>query len=680
MSTATSGTYWVTDPNAYLEPQIGRTGAASLPALTVVEVFRNTVTKFADQPALCLKRRATETSSIPKSWEVWTWQMYWDDCKKFAKTLVFLQVEKFRVVNILGFNSPEWFIANTGSIFAGCIAAGIYTTNTPEACKYISEHSQAEVIVVEGNKQLAKYVKMGSLEHLKALVVWGEDINPTLKTEFELKNPNKRIFSWSEFLDYGSGTNRLGEVNCSDEAIDVRLASVKPGNCSTLIYTSGTTGPPKAVMISHDNITWTTKVIAESYIDMSHKDRGISYLPLSHIAAQLIDVHLPMCLGSPVYFCQPDALKGSLTATMKDVRPTYFFGVPRVWEKMEEKMGQLGREVKGAKLALAKWAKYIGLEKSKRAQFGGGGGAPCGYGCANAIVLNTIKQALGLDKCKACFTAAAPIAPETLWYFASLDIPVFEMFGQSECTGPHTVSAPGQWKIGYCGRPMYGTQSKIASNGELCYRGRHIFMGYMYMPDKTAETIDDEGYLHSGDVAEFDRNDDPQIPSPSGFMRITGRIKELIITAGGENVPPVLIENEMKAAMLAISNVMVIGDRRKFLSMLVSLKVEVDKESGAPTDTLAADALFVGNQIGSSATTLTAAAADPLWTKYINDGVKVANSKTTSAAQIVQKWKMLPVDFSEKAGELTPTLKLKRNVVSEKYAELIDSIYAGDDA
>jgi long-chain-fatty-acid--CoA ligase ACSBG len=199
------------------------------------------------------------------------------------------------------------------------------------------------------------------------------------------------------------------------------------------------------------------------------------------------------------------------------------------------------------------------------------------------------------------------------------------------------------------------------------------------MPKESADTIDSEGFLHSGDVAEFDDNEDPKIPSPSGFMKITGRIKELIITAGGENVPPVLIENEMKAAMVALSNVMVIGDRRKFLAMLVSLKTEVDHETGFPKDQLAADSLFVGKQIGSTATTYTQAKKDPLWTEYLNKGMKVGNSKTTSNAQIVQKWAWLPVDFSEKAGELTPTLKLKRKVVADKYAELIESIYAGSD-
>jgi len=551
---------------------------------------------------------------------------------------------------------------------AGCVAAGIYSTNSPEACKYITEHSKAEVIVVEGNKQLAKYADIGnSMPHVKALVVWGEGIDGLVAAKC-----GRPVYSWDDFLTLGAGVQ--------ENEVDARWANIRPGHCASLIYTSGTTGAPKAVMISHDNLTWTSRNIIDHYMTLNHTDRVVSYLPLSHIAAQLIDIHCVMALGGAVYFAQPDALKGSLTVTLKEVKPTFFFGVPRVWEKIQEKMAEMGRQTTGVKKLLADWAKGCGTEKTKMNQFGAGGGAPWSYGCANSLILSKIKEALGLDQCKGCFTAAAPIAPETLWYFASLDIPVYEVFGQSECTGPHTVSYAHCWKIGSCGRPIVGTESKLEPvTGELCYRGRHIFMGYMHNLKETQATIDDEGYLHSGDVAEFDDNDDPEILKPSGFMRITGRIKELIITAGGENVPPVLIENEMKAALLALSNVMVIGDKRKFLTMVVSLKVEVDGESGMPTDRLAADSLFVAKQIGSTATLYSEAKVDPLWKAYVDKGMKVGNSKTTSNAQIVQKWAWLPQDFSEKAGELTPTLKLKRKVAAEKHASVIEAMYHGSE-
>jgi long-chain-fatty-acid--CoA ligase ACSBG len=632
------------------------------------------------------------------------YQQYWDFCMQFAKSLIKLDVPAFHIVNILGFNSvstyisltlssltqslslhslthsltqAEWFIANTGSMLAGCIAAGIYSTNSAEACHYISDHSRAEVVVVEDNKQLQKYASAGSsLPHVKALVVWGEPVQASLAAQIQSHHSSTgsapAVLSWESFLQLGH------DVPLS--AVDRRWALIRPGNCASLIYTSGTTGPPKSVMISHDNLTWTARNIVEHYMVLNHEDRAVSYLPLSHIAAQLIDIHCIMLLGGSAWFAQPDALKGSLTATLKQVRPTFFFGVPRVWEKIQEKMAQMGRETTGLLKLVSTFAKQTALEKSKRAQFGAGGGTPCGFACVNALVLRKIKEALGLDQTKGCFTAAAPISPDTLWYFASLDIPVYEVFGQSECTGPHTVSASDCWKIGYCGRPIKGSQSKIdPRNGELCYRGRHIFMGYMHNEEETRKTIDDEGYLHSGDVGEFDDNEDPDIPSPSGFMKITGRIKELIITAGGENVPPVLIENEMKTAMLAVSNVMVVGDQRKFLTMLVSLKTDVDHEHGMPTDQLAADSLFVSEQIGSSAKTYSAAKECSSWKAYIDKGMEAANAKTTSNAQIVQKWAWVPQDFSERGGELTPTLKLKRSIVSGKYAHIVDNLYSGTD-
>jgi len=612
-------------------------------------------------------------------------------------------------------------------MMAGCIAAGIYSTNLPDACHYISDHSKAGIIAIEDNKQLQKYSLLlndpkKQLPFLKAIVVWGEPIDTKIKCG------NVKIYSWNDFLELGSSV--------PDSSIETRLSKILPGNCSTLIYTSGTTGNPKAVMISHDNVTWTAMVMATQYMHFDENERSVSYLPLSHIAAQILDIHVPMVLGSTLYFCQPDALKGSLTKTLTDVQPTFFFGVPRVWEKVQETMVQKGREVSGLLKVIATWAKSCAAEKNRLRQVGEKGGflklgqtvgfivafafyatflstlkdvsaqipalaaiskldgsiifALCfilslfvnfssdiAYILASKLILSKIHEKVGLNKCKAAFTAAAPISVDTLNYFASIDIPVFEVFGQSECTGPHTVSAPGQWRVGYCGRPMPGTESMVAKDTkELCYRGRHIMMGYMYMKDKTDEAIDADGYLHSGDVAEFDENEQQGFTGPSGFMRITGRIKELIITAGGENIPPVLIENEMKAAMNAISNCMVIGDKRKFLTILISLKTEVDKDTGVPTDKLAADSLHAGKQIGSKATTVAEAAKDPLWNKYLTDGIKVANSKTTSQAQIVQKYTLLPTDFSEKGGELTPTLKLKRNIASEKYKDLIESMYA----
>lgn len=233
--------------------------------------------------------------------------------------------ERFDTINIIGFNAPEWFFANFGAMAAGGVAAGIYTTNNPEACKYITEHSKAKVVVVEGVKQLEKYYETSKdLPNLKALVMYGTDSIPS-----DIKEKcSVACYTFAEFLDLGKSV--------SNEAVKIRSYSWKPGETCTLIYTSGTTGPPKAVMITNDNITWTVDTMLlttkKGYMDIT--DCMISYLPLSHIAGQMLDMHMPMQSGCKIYFAQPDALKGSLGATLKEVRPTTFFGVPRVWEKI----------------------------------------------------------------------------------------------------------------------------------------------------------------------------------------------------------------------------------------------------------------------------------------------------------------------------------------------------------
>ena len=654
---------WITEPDAYLEPKIGSTGFASKPATTIIEIFKETVLKHGDRNAIATKEKVDGV--ITTDWKYWTYKQYWDDCVKFAKTLVHLKVERFKVVNILGFNSPEWFISSTGSILAGCISAGIYATNTADACHHISEQSKAEIVIMDGNHQLKKYAdfQKSSLPNLKAIVMYTDEPDQ----ELVQKSPFP-VYTWAQFIELGA------EIPTTD--VEKRGNEMRPGHCAVIIYTSGTTGPPKGVMISHDNICWTSQNVQENYLHLSHEERVVSYLPLSHIAGQLTDIYLPIWVGGCAYFAQPDSLKGSgLTKLLKEVHPTFFFGVPRVWEKMHEKMVEIGRNQSWFTQMIATWAKYIGTEHSNMAQYGNTGGKPFLYDIANMLVFSKIKAALGFDQTKVFFTAAAPISIETLQYFASIDIPIYEIFGTSECTGPHTITTTNAWKIATCGRPIKGTESKIAiDTKELCYRGRHVFMGYLYLQDKTSKSFDENGYFLSGDMAEFDEDNDIDITEPSGFMKIIGRIKDLIVTSGGENIPPVLIENEIKNQLLGISNCIVIGDKKKFLTMLISLKVEMNAD-GIPTDNLAADALYICKQINSNVTTYSDAQKDSKWIEYINNGMKKANEKTTSRAQVVQKWAFLPTDFSEKTGELTPTLKVKRNVVIENNKELIDSLY-----
>lgn len=632
---------WEADKIADIVIQTDGVGARK-PA-TVMEIFQKTVQRCGNSRALSYKRDT--------EWISYTWKQYYQNCMFFGKALISIGVEAHDCVAIIGHNSPEWFFTNVGSIAAGAIIAGIYTTNGPEACQYIVDHCKAKVVVVENRHHLDKFLQIApQLPALKALVMWDGSIPQYVDCSVP-------IYTFRDFLKLGEGVdNRL---------IENRIAAQLPGHCCTLIYTSGTTGPPKAVMISHDNFTWTSYTVLDSLYNVDENERSVSFLPLSHVAAQLLDIHVPMHLGSEMYFAGPDALKGALVEILRDVRPTYFFGVPRVWEKVMEKMRDIGGKTTGLKKTLASWAKDEGAKNTERSQFGADGRKSLSFRLANRMVLSKIKDALGLDKCKYCFTGAAPISVECISFFGSLDIPIYEIFGQSECTGPHSINLPGKWKIGSIGNPLPGTKTRIDQiTGEIQYAGRHIFMGYLNNEASTKDTLKG-GWLLSGDVGSFDED---------GFLKITGRIKELIITAGGENIPPVLIEDSLKAELEALSNIMVIGDKRKFLTFVCTFRVIMDS-NGAPTNKLDNVARKFAMEIGSSATTVEEAIADEKFQKYIAAGMKRSNEKSTSRAQRVQKFIVLPRDFSIPGGELTPTLKLKRAVVSKMYAEEIDAMY-----
>jgi long-chain-fatty-acid--CoA ligase ACSBG len=641
MSTELS--YTSTDIKTPVKIAMGTEGPSATIAPSIIPVeMEATAGKYADKIAM--------TSSDGKTWK---WSEYYSDCKRAAKSFISLGMEQHDCINIIGFNSPEWLMADVGAILGGGVAAGIYTSNNAESCFYVSDHSEAKVVVCDGEVQLAKFLEVQArLPNLKGLVVYNHKAD--FKTDASAAVP---IYSWDDFM-------QLGET-LEDDVLEERKKKMEPGHCCALIYTSGTTGPPKAVMISHDNVLFTAK--AQLVImDVTSEERVVSYLPLSHIAAQMLDIMNPIVCGYQIFFARPDALKGTIVQTLQSAKPTIFFGVPRVWEKIQEKMLAVGRSVTGLKKKISTWAKAKGLAHSLAIQKGSTDREPWFFGVADKIVFSKVKENLGLSDMKMAFSAAAPISVETIRYFAQLNIQIMEVFGQSECTGPCTLNYNGMWKIGAVGVKLPGTEVKIAEGtGEIIYRGRHIFMGYMKMEEKTTETIPD-GYLHSGDVGSIDSD---------GFLRITGRIKELIITAGGENIAPVLIEDTMKKHMPFISNVMIIGDKRKFLSFIMTLKVEMNAD-GTPSKNLTGDSLIMTEAVGSKATTTTEAKDCDLIKAHIEKMMGVANDESISKAQRVQKFVILEDDFSQFTDDLTPTLKLKRSVVHKKYLDVIESIYA----
>jgi long-chain-fatty-acid--CoA ligase ACSBG len=370
-------------------------------------------------------------------------------------------------------------------------------------------------------------------------------------------------------------------------------------------------------MISHDNLCYTVRYIGELSNLVPYNERIISYLPLSHIAAQLLDIFIPMHFGATIYFANPDALKGSLNRTMTEVKPTYFLGVPRVWEKIQENIVKETKALSGIKLALFEWARKAATDNVHN-QFHGSKKTSISFRLAKSLILNAILHKLGLDQCRNFMSGAAPITKDTLDFFIGLGIPLCEAYGLSESTGPHNVGYHLQNRICSIGPVRIFNKSKILNqssdgSGELGIYGRHVFMGYLKDEAKSKETIDEEGWLRSGDLAKID----------DGFLFITGRLKELIITAGGENVAPVPIEDSIKAELPdLISNCMLVGDKRKYLTVLVTLKNKINLETMEPLDELTDVCINYLKCLGTSMKTVSSivGARDPTVYKTIENG------------------------------------------------------------
>ncbi|CAG9796581.1 unnamed protein product [Diatraea saccharalis] len=645
-----SSNYNVWEPEGAVKLRLAPRGVAAEPPVSVPGLLTRIASRYPDLKALCTKK-------ADGKWHKITYKQYRERVRTVAKGFLKLGLERYHSVCIIGFNSEPWFLSDLAAIHAGGFAAGIYTTNSAEACFHCLSSSRANICTVQDKKQLEKILSIKSrLPHLKAIVQWEGTVDTSIPG----------VYSWDQLMEIGSKE--------SDTALDNVLKHIAVNECCTLVYTSGTVGPPKAVMLSHDNLIWDAHTISIRCGDMQPEaERLVSFLPLSHVAAQVLDIYTSMTKGISVFFAQPDALKGSIVETLKEVRPTRFLAVPRVFEKMHEKIvavgasrGAITRYIAG----LARNATY----NYHMARIDGYEGTSFGYRLAKSLVISKALDALGLDQCKMYISSAAPMSPEIKKFFMSLDMPIVEAFGMSEMAGAHALSIYPKMKLDSVGELLDGTETRFDGSvspngpGEICMRGRHLMMGYLNDKEKTQEAIDDEGWIHSGDIGRVDDFD---------LLYVTGRIKELLITAGGENVAPVPIEQVVQAELRHVGYAVLIGDKRKFLSMLITIKTKVDNETGAALDALEPEAQKWVTSLGSKATTLSeiSKTKDPAVHKAIEEGIARANKKAISNAQKVQKFAILPADLSMPSGELGPTLKIKRNVVYDKYKDIIEDFY-----
>ena len=556
-----------------------------------------------------------------------SWSEYADQVRRAGRALIAAGFEPGQHVAILGFNRPEWVILDAACMAVGGAPAGIYTTSSPEEVAYIVGHSEAPLILVENKVQLDKVMAVrGDLPHLKWIVTMRDA--PAVD--------DAQVLSWEEFLAMGGGT--------SDADFKARLDALEPDGLATLIYTSGTTGPPKGVMLTHRNLTWTADQALGVLPDLSPDDRTVSYLPLSHIAEQMFTIHIPISIGWAVSFAESIE---ALAENLKEVRPTVFFAVPRVWEKFHAGITAKLGEAHGAKAKIAAWAQGVGRKVVDRVN-AGKSPAPAlaaQNALAGRLVHHKVLEAIGLDRCRAAVTGAAPISDELLEFFAGFGLVVLEVYGQSEGSGPTTFNRPGATKFGSVGPAYPGCEVVLAEDGEILLRGGNVFAGYYKSPEATADTLRD-GWLYSGDLGEFD--DD-------GFLTITGRKKDIIITAGGKNIAPKDIETHLKDDLL-ISEAVLIGDRRRFVAALITLMPD------------AADAYAEEHGI-----------TGPLHKSVemqarIQETVDRVNARYAQAAQ-VRKFAILPRELSIDDGELTGTLKVRRNVVADHFSDEIESLY-----
>ena len=561
-------------------------------------------------------------------WRSTSWRNYNQQTRDFAKALLASGIGKGDVVANLSANRPEWVISALGAMRVGGISAGIYSTCSSEEIGYVLNHSEAPVVLVEKPEQLDRVIE-----------AW--PTTPTLRTVVYLgeveDSHDGRVVSWDDFI-------ALGE-EIDPERIDAALAELTADQVADFIYTSGTTGPPKAVMLTHENLEWTGAVMGGT-VDLNSTDVSLSYLPLSHIAEQMASILMPLIFGTQVFFCH-DGLQ--VAEFLKEVRPTTFFGVPRVWERFESGIKAKLAEAEGAKAKLAEHARSTSLKYHTETN---AGRAPARlldaqYKAAHKVILSKILGAVGFDRCRVFVSGAAPIQTSTIEFLTSIGMPINELYGQSEGSGPTSTNLPGANKHGTVGPAIPGVEVKIADDGEILMRGKNVFAGYSKNPEATAETVVD-GWLHSGDLGTLDAD---------GYLSIVGRKKDIIITSGGKNIAPQNIEEALMGIDI-VSSAVVCGDGERFLVALLTLEPEAAAR-------FADEHLLDPEDLHE----------DPRVRQHISDAIANDVNPTMARVEHIRNFALLPRDFSADTGELTPTFKVKRNVVNEMYTDVIAATF-----
>jgi long-chain acyl-CoA synthetase len=592
------------------------------PPSTIVENFARQVSTRADAPAMYFRAGERYTPI--------TWGDFGKGVRRVAGYLLTEGVDEQQHVAIWAGNRPEWHVSDVAVLSMRCRPVPVYLTLSAEQAQYVLAHSESAIAFVENGELRDRVLQVRDrLPWLRRVVVMdGGDGG----------HHDGLVISWQAALERGEEAlrARAGEV-------DRRARSVTLDDIATLIYTSGTTGPPKAVLLTHRNVAAANHALDE-FVHTTPDERVLSYLPLAHIAERLSTEFRSYAHGHPVWFC--DGIS-NLGKRLQEVRPTMFFGVPRVWEKMAAQVRHGVEALPPPRRMVARWAIETGRRELSRR--GRGSGAPSlRHRLADRLVLRKLRALLGFEDARILVSGAAPLASEVISFFAAIGLELLEEYGQTEDTGTTSMNRPGRARIGTVGQAFRGNELRIAEDGEILVRGDAVFAGYHKDDDATAETLAD-GWLHTGDVGEIDAD---------GYLRITDRKKDLIITAGGKNIAPSVIEGALQQHGL-IGHAVVIGDRRPFVAALLTLDPDEARAYGRE------------HGLGDDLATI---ARDADARRQIGAHVAAVNASLSHVEQ-VKRWTLLPDDFTP-GDELTPTLKVKRKVVNDKYAGDIERLYA----
>ena len=593
---------------------------------TIVHTLRENGRRFPGRPAL---RRRTRDG-----WETLTYRDYVRRVAEVSAGLVEMGVGPSEHVGILSNNRVEWHLADFGSMAIGAAVVPIYQTSSAEQVAYILDHSESRVCFVESEEFLAKVLEVrDQLPKLHRVVVF-EDGD-------RLDDPF--VVGFDEVCAVGAQA-----LERDPERFERLADAVKADDVATLVYTSGTTGPPKGAEVTHANIMWVMRA-AIPFLHCTRGERFLSFLPLSHVAERMISDFCSVAVTGETWFAR------SLSTVVEDLgecRPTIFFAVPRVWEKLHEAV--VARIADSPPVLDFVVQRYIQLGQQVTARRQTRMPVPVWEDLAlrgmDAAIGSRIRQQLGLDKAHILASSAAPVSPDLLRWLHAVGLPVIELYGQTEACGPSTCNPPEDIRIGTVGVAIPGVELKIASDGEVLVRGGNVCRGYFRDPDSTAELIDGDGWMHTGDIGQID---------PDGYLTITGRKKDLIITAAGQNISPQEIEEDLRHNGL-ISEAVVVGEGRRYLTALVTL----DEEAVVPW----------ARRHGKVAD-YEALVSDPDLHAEIDRTIGSVNQRHARVENI-RKYRVLPHEFTVASGEFTPTFKVKRHAVTEHYGSLVEEMYA----